>query len=29
MKLNWNETKRQATLRESGLDFADVALVDW
>ena len=29
MKLDWDETKRQATLRERGLDFADVALIDW
>ena len=29
MKLDWDETKRQATLRERGLDFADVASVDW
>ena len=29
MKLDWDETKRQMTLRERGLDFADVALIDW
>ena len=29
MKLDWDETKRQATPRERGLDFADVALIDW
>ena len=29
MKLEWDEEKRQATLRERGLDFADVARLDW
>ena len=29
MKIEWDEDKRQKTLRERGLDFADVALVDW
>lgn len=29
MKLDRDETKRQMTLRERGLDFADVALIDW
>ena len=29
MKLDWDETKRQATLRERGLDFADAAQLDW
>ena len=29
MNLDLDETKRQATLRERGLDFADVALIDW
>ena len=28
MELEWNETKRQETLDERGLDFADIALVD-
>lgn len=27
--IEWDEAKRQATLSERGLDFADVALVDW
>ena len=27
-KLDWDETKRQAMLREHGLDFADVARTD-
>lgn len=27
MKLEWDETKRQATLRERGLDFADSAKI--
>lgn len=29
MELSWDEEKRQRTLQERGLDFADVALVDW
>ncbi|WP_299881318.1 BrnT family toxin [uncultured Sulfitobacter sp.] len=29
MKIEWDEDKRQRTLRERGLDFADVGLVDW
>ena len=29
MKLEWDDTKRARTLAERGLDFADVALVDW
>ena len=29
MRIEWDEDKRQKTLRERGLDFADVALVDW
>lgn len=29
MEIEWDERKRQKTLRERGLDFADVALVDW
>jgi len=29
MKLEWDDTKRNKTLAERGLDFADVALVDW
>lgn len=29
MKLEWDETKRRRTLDERGLDFADVARVDW
>ena len=28
MKLDWDETKRQATLRTRGLDFADVDPVE-
>ena len=28
-ELDWDEAKRQATLAERGLDFADVALIDW
>jgi len=28
MELEWNETKRQVTLQERGLDFADVAFID-
>lgn len=29
MKLDWNETKRQATLRARGLDFAAVDQIEW
>lgn len=29
MKLDRDETKRQATLRTRGLDFADVARIEW
>lgn len=29
MKLEWDEAKRRATLSERGLDFADVARIDW
>lgn len=29
MNLEWDEDKRQKTLRERGLDFADVGAVDW
>jgi len=29
VKLDWDEAKRQRTLAERGLDFADVALIDW
>ena len=29
MKIEWDKAKRQATLRERGLDFADVARLDW
>lgn len=29
MKLEWDEAKREATLTNRGLDFADVALIDW
>ncbi len=29
MKLEWDEEKRQRTLRERGVDFADVARLDW
>lgn len=29
MKLEWDDTKRAKTLAERGLDFADIALVDW
>jgi uncharacterized DUF497 family protein len=28
VELEWDETKRQDTLRERGMDFADVALID-
>ena len=29
MKLEWNNTKRNETLAERGLDFADVAFLEW
>lgn len=29
MKLDWDEAKRQATLRTRGLDFADVDQIEW
>lgn len=29
MKLEWDEPKRQATLAERGLDFADLHRFDW
>lgn len=29
MELGWDEDKRERTLRERGLDFADVALAEW
>ena len=29
MQLEWNEAKREKTLVERGLDFADVAFADW
>lgn len=29
MELEWDERKREETLRERGLDFASVAEVDW
>lgn len=29
MKLEWDDNKRNLTLVERGLDFADVASVDW
>lgn len=29
MKLEWDEEKRSRTVQERGLDFADVALIDW
>lgn len=29
IELQWDEAKRQATLELRGLDFADVALLDW
>ena len=29
MELEWDEDKRRRTLRERGLDFADVARVAW
>jgi uncharacterized DUF497 family protein len=27
--IEWDEAKRRVTLAERGLDFADVALIDW
>lgn len=29
MKIEWDQSKREATLRERGLDFATVAEADW
>ena len=29
MELEWGNAKRAKTLNERGLDFADVALIDW
>ena len=29
IKLEWDEPKRQRTLRDRGLDFADLARFDW
>lgn len=29
MRIEWDEPKRTKTLAERGLDFADVALIDW
>ncbi|PYF12983.1 hypothetical protein C8J30_101368 [Rhodobacter viridis] len=29
MKLEWDETKRETTMRERGLDFASVAAAQW
>ncbi len=29
MELEWDEAKRQKTLQTRGLDFADVAQIDW
>ena len=29
MKYDWHEPKRQKTLAERGLDFADIASVNW
>ena len=29
MDVEWDEAKRQATLAERGIDFADVALIEW
>lgn len=29
MKIEWDELKREMTLRERGLDFASVAKADW
>jgi uncharacterized protein len=27
--LTWDDTKREATLQERGIDFADMAVFDW
>jgi uncharacterized protein len=29
MQLEWDEAKRSITIEERGLDFADIAFVDW
>lgn len=29
MDIEWNNTKREATLQERGLDFADLSNFDW
>jgi len=29
IELEWDEVKRRRTLRERGLDFADIARLDW
>ena len=29
MDIEWDENKRKQTVQERGLDFADVALIDW
>lgn len=29
MKIEWDNAKRDRTLKERGLDFAEVALIDW
>lgn len=29
MEIEWDNAKRKQTLKERGLDFADVAFVDW
>ncbi|MGB1234502.1 MAG: hypothetical protein ACPG5U_02065 [Planktomarina sp.] len=29
MELDWDKDKRNATLEERGLDFANVAFLDW
>lgn len=29
MRIEWDNEKREATLKERGLDFADVAHLDW
>lgn len=29
MELEWDEAKRSLTLKQRGLDFADIASVDW
>jgi uncharacterized DUF497 family protein len=29
MELDWSEDKRRKNLAKHGLDFADVALIDW